>query len=57
MRVEQEYKKTYEYNGNIKKNMAVLLYIYFLRQNNDIKKDNDNKVRKQNINQIQESKQ
>ena len=28
MRVEQEYKKTYEYNGNIKKNMAVLLYIY-----------------------------
>ena len=56
MRVEQEYKKTCEYNGNIKKNMAVLLYIYFLRQNNDIKKDNDNKVRKQNINQIQESK-
>ena len=31
MRVEQEYKKTCEYNGNIKKNMAVLLYIYFFK--------------------------
>ena len=33
-----------------------MFYLFYLREDNDMKKDNDNKVRKPNINQIQESK-
>ena len=33
-----------------------MFFFFFLREDNDLKKDNDNKERKTNINQIQESK-